>query len=519
MSNRGIRVWKTHERNRHVVGSRRRLSKEDRILGTKVEEATDEKQPDSPKPPPPPPPFPYHLITKFPLYRPQTSGTSDGTNTRRPRSTASPSTSEAEGTSKNPHSATSSTSRGRETPYPHSSISARSSSSDGGDTPREETRDERWRDGTGSPTGAEEPGDSSRSLEQSYDFAKAEEEEELRRRRETLLLEQQIEEEHRQLEEALSLETEEEQHILSKDAYNLERGEEQYGQSKEGLSSEREGEEQYRASTGALILRKGEKQDREDEEPLNTQTEVGKRNRKPKEPKKLKKEETNEDERNRQRKKMGSERPRVVLTWVERNAVPPDIAEANKDLRKAMTKATPPGTLYSICETYDTYQHGGLFPMMHVSDDSGAINKLLNGGAVLDKAALGEGLKVDQGVFEEVANVRLAQDSSSNTEKLIAVACFKSIEKKLNPTLIKEWKAWTGARAFLQDLVLSGLHCSSIKFLIRLAPYTSNETFYYVLMTEISVTESSDEATFVDALQRFRVERWFGYQTVYKSVE
>ncbi|XP_068241311.1 uncharacterized protein [Palaemon carinicauda] len=221
------------------------------------------------------------------------------------------------------------------------------------------------------------------------------------------------------------------------------------------------------------------------------------------------------------RKNMNEEKKRkYVMTWVGRTGGVKNVKKSLKELVKAARTILPPtGTTYSICETFDTYQKGGLYPLFHMSEDSGVINKLLNSDEI-DPDILGPENMIDQGLFEEIACITpRMQEESTASESVMAVFCFKSIEPSPHPKLIKEWKQWSGARAFLQDLVLAGLECHKIRFYVKVVARKPEEAqgFYYVLTIEVGIREPSDEGLFVDTLQRFRVERWFGYSTIYRK--
>ena len=56
---------------------------------------------------------------------------------------------------------------------------------------------------------------------------------------------------------------------------------------------------------------------------------------------------------------MGSERNRVILTWVGRKNAVKDIKKSLSTDVAAVRPKLPPGELYSICETFDTYLKGG----------------------------------------------------------------------------------------------------------------------------------------------------------------
>ncbi|KAK3850662.1 hypothetical protein Pcinc_042645 [Petrolisthes cinctipes] len=211
---------------------------------------------------------------------------------------------------------------------------------------------------------------------------------------------------------------------------------------------------------------------------------------------------------------------RVVVTWVKRSGgvKAKQVKRALKDLAKETNSVVPQGgTLYSICEHYDTYQTGGLYPLLHLSASSGVVGKMNNSQSFLDPLVLGPLNIVEQGLFEEVATVRPSQPSAAsnntnnNNNTVLVVSAFKSIEATPSPKLLKEWKNWTGARALLQDMMLAELQCVCIKFLFKVAPQEENEGgFYYMLLTEVAIHQPSHEGILVDLVQRFRVERWYG---------
>lgn len=216
---------------------------------------------------------------------------------------------------------------------------------------------------------------------------------------------------------------------------------------------------------------------------------------------------------------MSGHKDRQVVTFVGRRegVGARQVKKSLKELLNLVRSVVPPGGhMYAICERYDTYQTGGLYPVVHVSEDSGTVSKLMHTGAFLEPRALGQDNPVDQGVFEEVGSVRPPLHAQDANDSVLVISAFKSIEVEPNPTLIKEWKAWTGARAFLQDIVMAGLQCLRIRFLVKVAPLEDPGGFTYVLLTEVAINKPSDEGNIVDLVQRFRVERWSGYNTIYR---
>ncbi|XP_050734018.1 uncharacterized protein LOC127007287 isoform X3 [Eriocheir sinensis] len=219
---------------------------------------------------------------------------------------------------------------------------------------------------------------------------------------------------------------------------------------------------------------------------------------------------------------MSGQKQQLVVTWVGRceGVGARHVKKSLRELVNTVRSVVPSGGhMYTICERYDTYQTGGLYPVLHLSEDSGAVSKLMNSGAFLDRLALGETNHVDQGVFEEMGTVRPPIRAPAAPSTVLVASAFKSIEVEPNPTLIKEWKQWTGARAFMQDIMMAGLKCLHIRFLVRAAPFEEERSgFMYILTTEVAIDKPSDEGNIVDLVQRFRVERWSGYNTIYRRI-
>ncbi|XP_053644939.1 uncharacterized protein [Cherax quadricarinatus] len=217
---------------------------------------------------------------------------------------------------------------------------------------------------------------------------------------------------------------------------------------------------------------------------------------------------------------MDDDRQKVLVTWVGRTEGVTHVKKALKELVKTSRTILPSGgALYTICENFDTFQKGGLYPLLHLTEESVTISKFLKIHSYLDALALGPENMVDQGMFEEVACVRPAVEDLEVTNSVLAVSAFKSLEPSPNTKLVKEWKQWTGARAFLQEVVMAGLQCLEIRFLVKVAPYEEPAGFCYILLTKVAIHDPSDENIAVDVLQRLRVERWSGYNTIYREVQ
>lgn len=91
---------------------------------------------------------------------------------------------------------------------------------------------------------------------------------------------------------------------------------------------------------------------------------------------------------------------------------------------------------------------------------------------------------------------------------------FKSVELAFNETLEKSWKDWTGAR-LVNNCLRKEFHISRFSFFHRIGP-SDPELFMYILIIECHNVKSTNKTYLLDFVQKLRVERVFGYLTVYR---
>ncbi|KAF2357536.1 hypothetical protein FHG87_011708 [Trinorchestia longiramus] len=212
----------------------------------------------------------------------------------------------------------------------------------------------------------------------------------------------------------------------------------------------------------------------------------------------------------------------VLMTFVGRRA---GVKHVKRSLRNTIAKAKTvlpsKGKMFNICEKFDTYQKGGLYPLLHVCGDRGIMDKLQDGDDFPEPNVLGDDHFVEQAVYREIAHIEPPPSDDRAKDFVITVAAFRSIQHETSKTLVKNWKSWTGARAYMLDMAEAGVDWQQMTFYARERPFLTEEDrpgFYYILVCKVGIREPSDEGLIVDVLQRFRVERWFGYQTIYRSL-
>lgn len=91
---------------------------------------------------------------------------------------------------------------------------------------------------------------------------------------------------------------------------------------------------------------------------------------------------------------------------------------------------------------------------------------------------------------------------------------FKSLDLTFNETLEDSWKDWTGARQ-VNTRLRKEFHISRYSFFHRIAP-PDPELFMYILLIECHNVNNTNKTYLLDFVQRLRVERVFGYITIYK---
>lgn len=92
---------------------------------------------------------------------------------------------------------------------------------------------------------------------------------------------------------------------------------------------------------------------------------------------------------------------------------------------------------------------------------------------------------------------------------------FRSVDLTFNETLERSWKDWTGAR-LVNACLRKEFHVNRYSFFHRIGP-SDPELFMYILIIECHNVKNSNKTYLLDFVQRLRVERVFGYLTVYRK--
>ncbi|GFY30684.1 uncharacterized protein TNCV_3118441 [Trichonephila clavipes] len=92
---------------------------------------------------------------------------------------------------------------------------------------------------------------------------------------------------------------------------------------------------------------------------------------------------------------------------------------------------------------------------------------------------------------------------------------FRSVDLTYNENLESAWKDWTGAR-LVNSCLRKEFHISRYSFFHRIQPQDP-ELFMYILMVECHNVKTTNVNYLLDFVQKLRVERVFGYLTVYRK--
>ncbi|XP_043208362.1 uncharacterized protein LOC122373966 [Amphibalanus amphitrite] len=176
------------------------------------------------------------------------------------------------------------------------------------------------------------------------------------------------------------------------------------------------------------------------------------------------------------------------------------------------------GTTFVTTEPNDMYRRGGQFPVFHVEESPAALRPLLGDGPgqprLLPPGLIDDRTITQQGLFRQVHKFEFDDVSPESGETACILMAFKSMQQQHDPELITHWKTWTGARGLLVDFG-TDVAPRSAAFYVRQRPERGDQ-FMYVVLIHVHVTE--DTWCIVRHLvQRFRVERQFGYISVYKE--
>ncbi|KAF0307512.1 hypothetical protein FJT64_021157 [Amphibalanus amphitrite] len=170
---------------------------------------------------------------------------------------------------------------------------------------------------------------------------------------------------------------------------------------------------------------------------------------------------------------------KVVITFF----APPlnDKDSKNDELRKKVKNSgrfDHGGYMFRTREVYDTYRYGG--------------------------------------IYHEVARKRLkAYDPDCPLDDLSFITlAYKALEPEPVKELLDNWKTWTGARAILEDFG-DKVPVQEVIFFARHYPADFDVFAYIVLLSFKNEPEAARWVLYY--VQRLRVERWFGYSTVYAA--
>ncbi|GFU10020.1 uncharacterized protein NPIL_351301 [Nephila pilipes] len=91
----------------------------------------------------------------------------------------------------------------------------------------------------------------------------------------------------------------------------------------------------------------------------------------------------------------------------------------------------------------------------------------------------------------------------------------RSVDLTYNENLEQAWKDWTGVR-LVNSCLRKEFYISRYSFFHRIQP-PDPELFMYVLMIECHNVKTTNVTYLLDFVQKLRVERVFGYLTVYRK--
>ncbi|XP_076340628.1 uncharacterized protein LOC143241047 [Tachypleus tridentatus] len=151
------------------------------------------------------------------------------------------------------------------------------------------------------------------------------------------------------------------------------------------------------------------------------------------------------------------------------------------------------------------------FPLIHYTEFRKPQHVLLK------SLVLGDDFMLDQGIYLEVKRVTLNDEESGedSNQKAVIILGFRSLDSTLGGALEATWKDWTGARVIHRSLA-QVFRLSRLSFYRRVEPQNLN-LFSYVLWVECSPVTRRNQLLLLDFVQRFRMERMFGYLSVYRQ--
>ncbi|UYV71619.1 hypothetical protein LAZ67_8003870 [Cordylochernes scorpioides] len=155
---------------------------------------------------------------------------------------------------------------------------------------------------------------------------------------------------------------------------------------------------------------------------------------------------------------------------------------------------------------------GVMFPVIH------SVEVTTNSFDFLKPDDLGEQFRVQQGVYTEIRHYQPSPglEPPNSDMKAYIFMGFKSLDSTFSEVLEDSWKDWTGARLVYLNLPHE-LGLSRLVFYRRTAP-RNLDLFMYVVLAECTNVGPANRARLLDFVQRLRVDRVFGYLSVYRNV-
>ncbi|XP_067123522.1 uncharacterized protein [Centruroides vittatus] len=163
-------------------------------------------------------------------------------------------------------------------------------------------------------------------------------------------------------------------------------------------------------------------------------------------------------------------------------------------------------------ETFNSVEKGVIYPVIH------RLHLNTNKVALLEPSELGEDFDLRQGIYTEIHRFQppnFASASRAVDDKACVFVGFVCLENALDSVLEESWKEWTGARLMYSNLS-PDFSVSRLSFYRRLDP-PDPDVFMYVLLVECADVTSRNIFRLLNFVQKLRVERVFGYLSVYKT--
>ncbi|XP_037086063.1 uncharacterized protein LOC119106765 [Pollicipes pollicipes] len=176
------------------------------------------------------------------------------------------------------------------------------------------------------------------------------------------------------------------------------------------------------------------------------------------------------------------------------------------------------GTLFVTNETNDMFRRGGQFPVFHLEESQSALRQILgtrpDQTPFLAKNFITPSTLTRQGLYRQVHRFEFEEADPNVADTACILMAFKSMQTEPDRELVQHWKSWTGARGLMVDFG-SDVAAQSASFYVREGP-ADLDVFMYIVI--INVFTTGDSWCMIRHLvQRFRVERQFGYISVYKG--